>query len=68
MAKTAENAGVRNAEIAIEFFGGEGGAAFKQIPIGPCGAADIGEKQLLGGEHGESIYGRFAFPIFESDC
>ena len=58
MAKRAENAGVRDAKVALEFLSRESRAALEQAMIGPCGAADVGEEQRFGEGHGESIYGR----------
>lgn len=68
MAESGENAGVRNAHIALQFFRGEGGAAVKQVPIRPRREADIGEEQLFTQGHAKSIYavstGRKLLPGF----
>jgi pyridoxal 5'-phosphate synthase pdxT subunit len=58
MAKGLDNAGVRDAQIAAEFVGGQSGTTFEQTPIGPGGVADVADKQFFAQGHGQSINGR----------
>jgi hypothetical protein len=63
MAERGENAGVRDAKVALQFFGGESRVARKQALISPCRAADVVQEQLFNEGHGKSIYGSGREPV-----